>query len=335
MPILFLSILVVLVEGAAPATQPARVDRVANESDFNKVTLTPKAEERLKIKTVEVVRLPLVNRRTYGGEVIIPLGTGSGENDDSSQSIFILYPSMTPADRIRVAESQVDADGAVHSARVQLEAAKVAMERAHRMLEEKSGSRRAVDEAQAGLSLAESELSKTIARRELLGPPVLTSTTPDRVWIRVPVYVGDLVRINRAQPALIASLASTGAHAGLEAQPVDAPPSGNPAASSVDLFYRLENRDQGFQLGERVGATLSLNSDSDTLVVPWASIIYDIYGGTWVYESLGEHQFARRRVQVSRVVGELAALASGPSIGTKVVTDGAAELFGTEVGFSK
>ena len=49
---------------------------------------------------------------------------------------------------------------------------------------------------------------------------------------------------------------------------------------------------------------------------------------------LGDNR-VRRRVQVSRVAGDQAVLATGPAVGSKIVTVGAAELFGTEVGFSK
>jgi hypothetical protein len=34
-------------------------------------------------------------------------------------------------------------------------------------------------------------------------------------------------------------------------------------------------------------------------------------------------------------MGNVAVLASGPAVGANIVTEGAAELFGTEVGFSK
>ena len=61
----------------------------------------------------------------------------------------------------------------------------------------------------------------------------------------------------------------------------------------------------------------------------------NIHGGSWVYENVGFHSFARRRVFVDRIVGDLAALTSGPKPGAKVVSTGAAELFGTEFGGTK
>jgi hypothetical protein len=65
------------------------------------------------------------------------------------------------------------------------------------------------------------------------------------------------------------------------------------------------------------------------------AVPHDIHGGTWVYENIAPQQYARRRVEVRRVVKSLAVLVRGPTVGAKVVTAGAAELFGTEFGTGK
>ena len=54
-----------------------------------------------------------------------------------------------------------------------------------------------------------------------------------------------------------------------------------------------------------------------------------------VVEKTGERSYTRRRVVVRYVAADTAVLESGPPPGTAVVTAGAAELFGTETGFSK
>jgi hypothetical protein len=75
--------------------------------------------------------------------------------------------------------------------------------------------------------------------------------------------------------------------------------------------------------------------ETRALVVPLAAIVHDLNGGAWVYEQLDPNTFTRRRVEVERVVGTQAVLTRGPPPGTKVVTDGAAELFGIEFGIGK
>lgn len=72
-----------------------------------------------------------------------------------------------------------------------------------------------------------------------------------------------------------------------------------------------------------------------SLMVPAAAILYDIHGGTWVYVSEGPLVFRRQRVEVLETKSGAAYLARGLSPQTKVVTEGAAELFGTEFGAGK
>jgi hypothetical protein len=83
--------------------------------------------------------------------------------------------------------------------------------------------------------------------------------------------------------------------------------------------------------GERVAVEIpDSESTRESLVLPFSAVLHDIHGGQWVYTRTSERTYSRQRVQVARVVGPDAVLASGPPAGTPVVTDGAAELFGTE-----
>ena len=70
-------------------------------------------------------------------------------------------------------------------------------------------------------------------------------------------------------------------------------------------------------------------------MVPKAALLHDAYGGTWVYVARGDHVYARERVAVSTIVDMLALVSQGPAPGARVVTDGAAELFGVEFGAGK
>jgi hypothetical protein len=168
-----------------------------------------------------------------------------------------------------------------------------------------------------------------------------------RVWVRVPVYAGDLSDIDPARPAAVGELAARpSGTGGRPAGPVSAPPTANPISGTVDLYYDLDNRRAGpaaawfgadalFNPGQRVGITLGLKAPGESLTVPWSAVVFDVTGGAWVYEKTGERAYSRRRVVVRYVAGDTAVLESGPPPGTPVVTVGAAELFGTETGFSK
>jgi len=74
-------------------------------------------------------------------------------------------------------------------------------------------------------------------------------------------------------------------------------------------------------------------SDSvNRIVVPYASLIYTPDGSTWVYTSPAELTFVREQVDVAYVDGDMAVLNQGPKAGVKVVTTGAAEVYGAESG---
>jgi hypothetical protein len=59
------------------------------------------------------------------------------------------------------------------------------------------------------------------------------------VWIRVPVYVGELETISVQSGAWIRGLADAPNTAGRLAKPVAAPPSADANASTADLYFLL------------------------------------------------------------------------------------------------
>jgi hypothetical protein len=67
-------------------------------------------------------------------------------------------------------------------------------------------------------------------------------------------------------------------------------------------------------------------------VVPYASIIYDPQGQTWVYTSPSPRTFVRHKVTLEYVEGELAVLSDGPPVGTVVASRAVAELYGADFG---
>lgn len=65
-------------------------------------------------------------------------------------------------------------------------------------------------------------------------------------------------------------------------------------------------------------------------VVPYAAVLYDARGETWVYTSPEALVFVRHAIHIDYISGDRAVLSQGPPAGTAVVTVGAAELFGAE-----
>lgn len=71
---------------------------------------------------------------------------------------------------------------------------------------------------------------------------------------------------------------------------------------------------------------------SGSLSTPYASLLYDVKGNTWVYTNPEPLVYVRHAVTVLHVKGTQAMLKAGPAVGTAVVVLGASELYGAESG---
>jgi cobalt-zinc-cadmium efflux system membrane fusion protein len=274
---------------------------------------------------------------------------------------------LLPADR----DLRITAERDLATARAALDAARAKAARAERLFQDGSGSRRALEEAQAELATAQASYNAAQERltsvnrshvnqaNELLvtapldgvvvtvaagpGQTVAASaslaqlTSLGRLWVKVPVYAGDARELDLSQGASILTLDQPPDAAGLPARRVAAPPSASPAASAIDLMFELP-AGASLQPGERVLARLlgrAGPSGEAATVVPVSALLHDINGGTWVYEKTGDHVFSRRRIDIAHTAGDLAVVARGPQVGAMVVTVGAAELYGIEFGGGK
>jgi RND family efflux transporter MFP subunit len=287
-----------------------------------------------------------------------------GQFIKAGQPLFRLVPSIPPERDLHV---QIERE--IETARARVEAAQLKVKRAEQLVRDQAGSEKAAEQVREELAIAEADLKAARARLDRLMKNPLSAdvavliTAPkdgmvqkvnavpgqlvagatalfeivslSSVWIRVPVYVGELAQIDRRQPAKVHNLAGQPGGSARDVWPVAAPPSADPNAATADLYFQLPNGEGGLRPGQKVGVALALRTAEESLVVPVSAIVHDIHGGTWVYENTGPQTFVRRPVEVRYVVERLAVLGRGPSVGTKVVTVGAAELFGTEFGAGK
>jgi hypothetical protein len=96
-----------------------------------------------------------------------------------------------------------------------------------------------------------------------------------------------------------------------------------------DEFKRVTFTAEG---AERIGLqTASVRRTGNHSVVPYAAVIYDSEGKTYVYKSPKPREYVREEVEVDRIGGNRVLLSEGPPAGTEVVTVGAAEVYGTEL----
>ncbi len=404
----------------AKPTSPAKVEMVPHESDLATITLTKEAEARLGISAVATELRRVQQHRTFGGEVIIPSGRsimiaapmagvvsasgGSrlptpGSKVIAGDVVLALTPILsperdvpTPAEEVQMAgakatlvAAQVTALGDVQRGRADVAATKITLDRANKLLTDRAGSQRAVDDAQALANVANTvlaaaeeryaQLSKLLAsldrkvshdlattltlkapvdgvirslnislgQQVVGGAPLFEVLDTSTVWVRVPIFVDLLNSIQTGANGRVVSLDGKGTDRSSQsadvspeiAKPVDAPPTADASSSSADLYFEVSNLQSHFRPGQRVGIELPMNTEVEATIVPAASVLYDIHGGTWVYTVKEPLRYVRQRVTVLWFDGSVAVLQKGPSAGTMVVADGAAELFGTEFGPGK
>ena len=391
----------------AEKVKPAKVEPHPSENDIYRVKLTEKAETRLQISTVPAKTQNVSRVRTLGGDVLIPDGMRipvtaplagklvkhegneslvAGRYVTAGDPLFKILPILRPelevpgaAERVQMANAraslvtaQIQAEGDFKQAQAQVDGARIALDRSRKLLSDRAGSQRAVDDAEAAYNIAVEGLEAAKQRKELLdkltleaetgnatavvitapndgilqtisasvgqvvstGAPLLEIVDLKQLWVRVPIYAGQIDEFEFAKPATLMSLSKQDGE-GTAIERIDAPPTADPLSSTIDTYFQLDNSAGEYFPGQRVTVNLPMNSEQESLVVPRASVLRDIHGIAWVYIRSGEHQFERRRVTIQFTTDEFAVLRSGPKPGTEVVVDGAAELFGTEFGAGK
>ncbi|MGH9675055.1 MAG: efflux RND transporter periplasmic adaptor subunit [Bryobacteraceae bacterium] len=274
------------------------------------------------------------------------------------QIIFEIAPLLAlPRDLRVTAETDVE------QAKTRVETAKLRMARADRMLKDEVGTVRAQEDARNELDLATSALQAAEARldqikraplegdvtvaikaprdgmiRQVLvnaGQPVnggaalFEIADLQTLWLRVPIYSGEAAMFSAGSSVRVETL--SGQPIGI-ASTVGAPPTGDPLAATVDFYYEVPASAQNLKPGEKVAVAMTSRKVGAWNQVPFAAVVYDIHGGTWVYEKASDRRYVRRRVQVDHTTSGIAYLVSSPPVGTPVVVEGTAELWGVEFG---
>ena len=366
---------------------PAKVQNAVKETDLTTITLTREAEARLGIQTVIVEYRSVEKNRTFGGEIVpvsgrsvtvsaplsgtlLPAQNSSaitaGQQVTSGQPLYRLLLALPEKDLLSVQEE-------ISRWKIEFDLAQAKAKRAQQLLDDKAGSARDLEDAQAQVARTRASLETAQARLGLLKKgdldsdaeglssliikspmdgiiqaihaapgQTVTGTTAlleiagtDPFWVKVPDYVGDLAVIDTTKPARVHSLADFAGNEAKTAEPVVASFSADPESATSDLFYELSNADLSYRPGQKVSVTLTLKGAEENLVVPYSSILYDMYGSSWIYQNTEPRIYVRQRVELHYVLEGLAVLSRGPAVGSKVVSAGAAELFGTEFGVGK
>ena len=87
---------------------------------------------------------------------------------------------------------------------------------------------------------------------------------------------------------------------------------------------------------QRLGIEFAeVTKSGERLTMPYNALLYDPSGGEWAFASAEKNVYARIALKVEAIEADKVYLAKGPAVGTKLVTNGAAELYGIEFGVGK
>lgn len=138
---------------------------------------------------------------------------------------------------------------------------------------------------------------------------------------------------------LVAALAALGAYLWLADNALEPVAASEPTPAVVehvegsDVARLTLEANAITRLDLRTAATRRARVDGRRrIAVPYAAVVYDAAGGAWVYTNPKPRTFTRQSITIERVEGSRAILSAGPAVGTQLVTTGAQELWGAELG---
>jgi hypothetical protein len=80
--------------------------------------------------------------------------------------------------------------------------------------------------------------------------------------------------------------------------------------------------------------TIEVKALGKDLTVDHAALVFDKAGKPWVFSVVGPRTYVRAAVTIKEIQDNVVTLSAGPPAGTQVVTVGAIELWGAELGIA-
>lgn len=194
--------------------------------------------------------------------------------------------------------------------------------------------------------------------RQVVGGVIGISTELKAAIVRVELTENEVSKVRRDEPAFVLPLARDSKADRIKALPlsgaiaqtlsidsrarrIKAQPLKRPTESGLyevpgTIHYEVSGADHGLVNRQLVLVELALSGGGEKRkIIPYAAVLYDAKGNTWVYTNPEQLVFIRQPIQIETIVGDEVILVDGPPAGTAVVTVGGAELYGTEFGVGK
>jgi ABC-type oligopeptide transport system substrate-binding subunit len=154
----------------------------------------------------------------------------------------------------------------------------------------------------------------------------MTSQKPLR---RLPLAAAVCAALLSSLPACAATPASSSSSVQLANDPAKVEKNASTGIARITLSQRAIDR---LQL---LTDTAKPVPGGAGVLLPYAALLYDAQGKTWVYVNTEPRVYQRQAVTVTKVEAGAVTASAGPAAGTVLVTVGAAELFGAEFNTGK
>jgi RND family efflux transporter MFP subunit len=173
--------------------------------------------------------------------------------------------------------------------------------------------------------------------------PLVTLADLSELWLRVPVPENDLPRLDSKKNVTVLPRGNghlkgaDGNPLRFEAEPVAFVPLVDSAKHTADLIYRLKPVQGTFLWAkdQMVDVLVPVGGKHKQSIVPYTAVVYDSYGGSWIYldrskNGENKHVFERRRVEVGATVDGGVVIGTAAQAGDRVVVEGVGVLFSRE-----
>jgi|GEM_PF-3582325 len=182
--------------------------------------------------------------------------------------------------------------------------------------------------------------SKVLAVSDFPGHMRSSSSGGSSILVRVPLSgKADTPAADASatvRPLLGAKTSSGQTAASVRAMPIGIIAEPGKLADKRYAYYLITDNTMLLSPGTLVNVDLPLK-ETETVrkFVPASAVLYDPRGQAWAYTNPKPMAYVREQLNIDFMNDKVAVLRSGPPIGTKVVTTGAFELFGTESGIGQ
>lgn len=287
-----------------------------------------------------------------------------GDSVNEGQKLGRLRVFISPQEESQLVAMKEEADILIRQSQVSLETARARLERLRQLSEkgtvpgkEMQSANEAMERAKAAYEEAQQQLpflpsepyEHPLQMREIdllssragrlmqlyvqprqfviQGDPLWRVSDWSTLWLRVPVFEGDLSRIDQQQSA---EVNTSGVESMLSANPVGVPQPTENGRRTVDLFYEVTNTEGKLRPGQAAFVGLPTGQPTERIVVPDSAILWDGMGNPWVYLEDEQHRFYRQKIRTGHSWGNAVVVEDGLSEGQIVVTTGAEALYGEE-----